>query len=152
MFVNFVSVICMVLALSMIVLGIFKFVSGFISGRDHSSVGSGAVMLVAGMLIMGGIGFIKTMAAQNSNSILNGPNAIISVNNSKSTPTPTPAPTPTPVPVGDMWNKAFHEEWEFYYLKPNGDKQKISPQYYNYSSYNVVFNEEKHEVTLTDKK
>ena len=95
MFVNFVSVICMVLALSMIVLGIFKFVSGFISGRDHSSVGSGAVMLVAGMLII---------------------------------------------------------EWEFYYLKPNGDKQKISPQYYNYSSYNVVFDEEKHEVTLTDKK
>ena len=151
MLVNFVSVICMVLALSMIVLGIFKFVSGFISGRDHSSVGSGAVMLVAGMLIMGGIGFIKNMAAQNNNSILNSPNTVISVKDIKNTSTPTPAPTPTPVPVGDMWNKAFHEEWEFYYLKPNGDKQKISPQYYNYSSYNVVFDEEKHEVTLTDK-
>ena len=141
MLVNFVSVICMVLALSMIVLGIFKFVSGFISGRDHSSVGSGAVMLVAGMLIMGGIGFIKNMAAQNNNSILNSPNTVISVKDIKNTPTSTPAPTPTPVPVGDMWNKAFHEEWEFYYLKPNGDKQKISPQYYNYSSYNVVFDE-----------
>lgn len=102
------------------------------------------LMLVMGVVV---IGANYKDFNKHYSTALDDP-AVIAVETTHTTKAPTKAPTkpptPTPVPVADMWDKAFHEEWEFYFKKPNGKLQKISPQYVDYKNYDHVdFDHEK---------
>lgn len=131
------------------IIAIFLIYSIVKDGVGYAKGGTGITAIlgkVMFLILVMGIAAVAVNYKQYSTALDNP--AVIAVETEHTTKAPTKAPTkpptPTPVPVADMWDKAFHEEWEFYFKKPNGKLQKISPQYVDYKNYDHIdFDHEK---------
>lgn len=148
------NVIKMAASIGAGIIAIFLICAIVKDGVQYAKGGSGCITGIMGkvmfLILVMGIGFVAVNYKdfnKNYSTALDNP-AVIAVETEHTTRAPTKAPTqpptPTPVPVADMWDKAFHEEWEFYFKKSNGEMQKVSPRYVDYKNYDHVdFDHEK---------